>query len=227
MVKVFLSHSSRDKSFVRMLASDLALAEVGVWIDELEIGPGDSILRRISEGLSTSSFVVACLSPGSVGSPWVQQELEIAMTTQIETQTVIVLPILIGAIQKGDLPLYLRPHLYLDFRAATLYDGSFRRLAQKIDSAVNAENTLKVDDNRRGFLVDMAQNADMREWVLDYLIGSALAKPDPSERHWGYIALGQVGGPRACDALRNGLQEKNAFARKGAELALDRLKRIS
>jgi hypothetical protein len=52
MVQVFLSHSTKDKPFVRDLADALeAGGEIKVWLDEREIDYGQNIVRRIQEGL--------------------------------------------------------------------------------------------------------------------------------------------------------------------------------
>jgi hypothetical protein len=50
MVGVFLSHSSKDKPFVRDLANALeAGGEIKVWLDEREIDYGQNIMLKIAE----------------------------------------------------------------------------------------------------------------------------------------------------------------------------------
>jgi hypothetical protein len=50
MVRVFLSHSSQDKPFVRMLADELETGgEIKVWLDE---GGGSLRLREFTGRLS-------------------------------------------------------------------------------------------------------------------------------------------------------------------------------
>jgi TIR domain len=52
MIGVFLSHSSKDKPFVRDLAAALeAGGEIKVWLDEREIDYGQNIVLRIADGL--------------------------------------------------------------------------------------------------------------------------------------------------------------------------------
>jgi hypothetical protein len=53
--RVFLSHSSRDKEFVRTLANELTAAKVHVWLDERELGVGDSIVTGIPKTLNRRS----------------------------------------------------------------------------------------------------------------------------------------------------------------------------
>jgi hypothetical protein len=70
MVRVFLSHSSRDKSFVRELATFLPEpGRIKVWLDEAEIQPGDNIVSKIQGGLD-SEVVLFIMSPDSIASNW-------------------------------------------------------------------------------------------------------------------------------------------------------------
>jgi hypothetical protein len=74
MLSVFLSHSSKDKPFVRELADFLRRdGDIEVWLDEHEIAPGEKIVDRIGEGLA-SDFIWLVLSPDSVDSAWVKEE---------------------------------------------------------------------------------------------------------------------------------------------------------
>jgi hypothetical protein len=109
---VFLSHSSKDKSFVRKLADDLNVCEVDVWFDEWEIELGDSIVQSISKGLDKSKFVAPIISKSFLDSKWATEEFQSALTRQIETGSKVVLPLLI---EKVELPNLLRDKLYLPF----------------------------------------------------------------------------------------------------------------
>nr|WP_285860686.1 MULTISPECIES: toll/interleukin-1 receptor domain-containing protein [Paenibacillus] len=50
-----MSHSSKDKFFVRKLAEKLNEYGVKVWIDEAEIKVGDSSIEKISAGVKDSN----------------------------------------------------------------------------------------------------------------------------------------------------------------------------
>ena len=62
MSGVFLSHNSEDKSFVRKLATDLRRYGVKVWLDEAELKVGDSLVDKISSGISDMQFLAVILS---------------------------------------------------------------------------------------------------------------------------------------------------------------------
>lgn len=111
--KIFLCHSSKDKSFVRRLASDLDLKSVPVWFDEWELQVGDSLIDKISSGITESSWLAVVLSRTSVLSNWVKKELNTALIIELEKKQVFVLPILL---EDCDVPIFLRDKVFADFR---------------------------------------------------------------------------------------------------------------
>jgi len=62
-MRLFISHASEDKKdFVEPLAE--ALRQVyDVWYDKYVLRLGDSLLRKINEGLASCDFGVVVLSP--------------------------------------------------------------------------------------------------------------------------------------------------------------------
>jgi hypothetical protein len=71
---VFLSHSAKDKPVVRPLAERLRADGLRVWLDEWEIKPGDSIPKKIEEGLERSLVLVVCMSARALASDWARLE---------------------------------------------------------------------------------------------------------------------------------------------------------
>ncbi len=69
----FISHSTKDKPFVRKLAADLVASGVKVWVDEQRILVGDSIPEKIAQGLAESDFFLIIVSGNSVNSAWVKK----------------------------------------------------------------------------------------------------------------------------------------------------------
>lgn len=110
--EVFLSHSSKDKELVRWIAVDLTAKGYRTWFDEWEISVGESIPRRISEGLEQSRVVLVCLSPNSVNSRWVEEEWQAKYWDEIQSRNIAVLPVLL---QKCKVPSLLRNRKYADF----------------------------------------------------------------------------------------------------------------
>ena len=112
--RVFISHSSSDKPFVRKLIKDLSQKNTAVWFDERELKVGDSIVAGISEGLKDTDYFIVVLSRASAASQWVKAELNSALMQQISQKGTVVLPVLI---EDCDVPELIRDRVYADFRA--------------------------------------------------------------------------------------------------------------
>ena len=90
---IFISHASEDKNdVVRPLASALKEKGVKVWYDEFELKIGDSLRRKIDQGLSKSRFGVVVISRSFVKKGWTNYELDGLMTKAISGQQIL-LPI--------------------------------------------------------------------------------------------------------------------------------------
>ena len=76
---VFISHASEDKKdFVDEFVAELRKAGVKVWYDTSQIAWGDSLRKRIDDGLTKSRFGIAILSPNYIadGKYWTKEELD-------------------------------------------------------------------------------------------------------------------------------------------------------
>ena len=126
---VFLSHTARDKPFVRRLATDLTAAGARVWIDEAEIGIGDSLIAKIGDGIDDMEYLAVVLSAASVNSAWVQRELDFALNQEIQGRRVKVLPLLLEACA---IPPFLVGKKYADFTDPDRYASSLAEVLVKI-----------------------------------------------------------------------------------------------
>lgn len=111
--KVFISHASADKPFVDRLASDLAQRGISLWYDKLDLRIGDSVPGKINEGLASSKYFIIVLSPRSVSSRWVQEELNAALMRAVASSGTFLLPALY---QDCDIPPLVKHRKYADFR---------------------------------------------------------------------------------------------------------------
>lgn len=140
-VSVFLSHNFQDKPFVRKLAQDLEAHGVKYWLDEAEMKIGDSLIKKIREGIDNVNYFAVILSPNSVNAPWVENELDVAMNLQISGKSIKVLPILL---EKCELPGFLVGKLYADFQAEENYQSSLKVLLNSIGIVFN-KNVLNLE----------------------------------------------------------------------------------
>jgi hypothetical protein len=87
---VFFSHSWQDKEQVRPLAVALRAQGADVWLDEWEIGAGDSLVQKINDGLTDCTVFLVAISTASVESKWVLEELSSAVVKRIEQSAVLI-----------------------------------------------------------------------------------------------------------------------------------------
>ena len=133
-MKLFLSYSHSDKEFVTKLAKDLRDRRVVPWFDEWEMSPGDSLSRRIQEGIEESSLFLVILSSTSLSSKWCQKELDAAEVMEVEKGRKFVIPILY---EKCQLPPFMKAKKYADFSSD--YDKGLKELIKALPIADHRE----------------------------------------------------------------------------------------
>lgn len=74
---VFISHASEDKEAIaRPLYEALKACGLSVWFDEAELTLGDSLRRKIDDGLARCRYGIVILSPRFLEKEWPQRELD-------------------------------------------------------------------------------------------------------------------------------------------------------
>ena len=104
----FFSYSRDDSEFALRLAGDLKAAGANVWLDQLDIAPGQRWARAVQDALNSCQRLLVILSPSSVNSTNVEDEVAFALE---EHKTVI--PVFY---RDCKVPFQLRPFHYVDFR---------------------------------------------------------------------------------------------------------------
>jgi hypothetical protein len=104
----FISYARKDSDFALRLAGDLKAKGANVWLDRLDIRPGQKWDAEVERALNACGEVLVILSPTSVESPNVMDEVAFALD---EGKTVI--PVLYADCK---IPLRLRRLQYVDFR---------------------------------------------------------------------------------------------------------------
>ena len=90
---VFISHASEDKAdIVRPLAEALRAEDLEVWYDEFELKIGDSLRRKIDQGLANSRVGLVVLSQSFINKGWTNYELDGIITRSVSGEQVL-LPI--------------------------------------------------------------------------------------------------------------------------------------
>ncbi len=164
-MSVFISYSSKDSEFVEKLSINLVKNRINVWLDKWAMQPGDSLIDKIQDGLTESSFLLVVLSKNSVASEWCKKELNSGLMRELDEKKVVVIPILL---EKCEVPLFLKEKLYSDFTKD--FDEGFKSLIRPL-SQLSSEHMGRNSDEDR--ITDFAIN-----WGLDKIKGNFLLEID-------------------------------------------------
>ncbi|MEU5259711.1 toll/interleukin-1 receptor domain-containing protein [Amycolatopsis sp. NPDC021455] len=93
MAAIFISHRNADAVLAERLGADLRATGHEVWLDAWEVSLGDSIVEKISSGLSTTTHVVLCFSSSGSASPWMGREWMSALARQLNGEGIRLLPV--------------------------------------------------------------------------------------------------------------------------------------
>lgn len=125
--KTFFSYSRNDSEFVLKLATDLRTAGNDIWLDQLDIVAGKRWDAEIEKALEGAETMMVVLSPTSVASNNVMDEVSYALE---EGKRVI--PILIS---DCEIPFRIKRLQRVDFR------GDYEQALKKLVNALSLKKT--------------------------------------------------------------------------------------
>jgi hypothetical protein len=133
---VFISYSRKDQEFVNRLASDLNEKVTGVWFDQSDIQAGQRWRDQIEQGIRDCKVVILVLSPDSVASQYVKQEINLALEKRKR-----IIPILYRPVNlTGSLKDLVDETQYIDLRHGS-YTDNFQTLVDGLIAAGAARQT--------------------------------------------------------------------------------------
>jgi tetratricopeptide (TPR) repeat protein len=135
----FLSHSSKDKDWVRTLRDGLEQLGLRVYLDEKELEPGRNFVLSLDGGLARSRFLVLILSDHTVGRDWVAWEYTTFMANRGPLGRII--PVRIDPVEL--------PHALLTAQAIHALDRDAGRVARALFDRVGRPEQLPPGDLRR------------------------------------------------------------------------------
>jgi hypothetical protein len=134
-MKVFISHSSRDKWAARRISTDLNNLGIETFLDEKDIKTGESINDKIQDNLSDSDDLLILISPASVDSQWVLIELGGAIALK---KNIIPILLYVGA---NDIPKPISKLLGRDINEIDKY-------YEEIKAKISGKKQLKTKDKK-------------------------------------------------------------------------------
>jgi hypothetical protein len=81
--KVFLSFGWEDRDLAGRVADALQRNGISTWWSEWEIKAGDSLRRKIDQGIGDCTHFIALLTPTSISRPWVQEEMDAGFVQKV------------------------------------------------------------------------------------------------------------------------------------------------
>src|SRR5271166_4889713 len=113
-MKVFLSHSTRDKDFVEKLAAAMTAGGFEPWLCEVDIEKGANFVSKINEGLGRSDVALLVWSPDAAKSAWTEQEWTSLLAQQVEEHKI---RLAIVMLREHPLPPLLRTSNWIEARS--------------------------------------------------------------------------------------------------------------
>ncbi len=90
---VFISYSSKDQAFAERLHADLQSKKVRCWFAPEDLKIGDKFRMKIDECIRLYDKLLLVLSDYSVGSDWVEKEVETALEKERQQKRTMLFPI--------------------------------------------------------------------------------------------------------------------------------------
>jgi tetratricopeptide (TPR) repeat protein len=87
-MKVFLSHSAKDKDFVEKLAAAMTAAGFESWLCEIDVEKNDNFVIEIEKGLVWCDVALLVWSPEAAGSKWTTVEWTSVLHREVTEQRV-------------------------------------------------------------------------------------------------------------------------------------------
>lgn len=146
-MKIFISHSHKDKEIVRRLTNDLRKYDLDVWLDEDLISPGDQWADKINESLDKSDVVLVIMSNNTAESRFQNSEIAFAIASQRKNPSKLVIPVLVD--KRADVPFFLKDVLYCDLSSNEKYDHNLKSLIQTLSKPLESPRNWEDSDLKR------------------------------------------------------------------------------
>ena len=113
--RVFLSYSHEDENVAKIIAERLKNENVDIELPYLlEYKNYESIENYINDAISASDYLIVLLSKASIISNWINLELNMALTKELNSRDITILPVLIG---DCTIPVNISKRRFIDLRS--------------------------------------------------------------------------------------------------------------
>ena len=163
---IFLSYRSAEADFALRLAADLKNAGVHLWMDRLDIQPGDDWNRALVQSLNTCGGLIAIISPGYVSSDYCKREL--ARAGRMRRQ---IFPVLLQPIAETEWPLEIERLQQIDFTGWQDEEQYYDRLKELLWVLHKraSEQTGSAPSHETRYLTTLIAELEARQGVMAYV----------------------------------------------------------
>lgn len=165
-MKIFMSHSSRQKLFVKELRRHLP-ASVGLWIDERELRVGSSIEDELESAIRQScDLFVLIVDRNANQSEWVRKEISWAIEKEKESGHAFLLPIVVEPEAWAEADPRIRDRKFLtladftDENIAAIGRSLTSEIFDWLSSRLQAEKTVSPGQLERKTNAELLKSAD-------------------------------------------------------------------
>jgi HEAT repeat protein len=163
---IFLSYRSIEVEFALQLASDLKNAGINMWMDRLDIKPGDDWVKALTLAVNECAALVSVLTPEYANSKYCQREL-----SRADRIGKPIFPIILRGLADDEWPLQIESQQYIDFsdwRTTETYQKRITELAAALKDHFGSEVTYAPAPETR-YLTKVIAEMETYKGLLDYV----------------------------------------------------------
>jgi tetratricopeptide (TPR) repeat protein len=132
-MKVFISHSSKNKKEAARLCDDLVGKKIKTWLDRDELRGGDPLIDELQEALASSTHLILLWSKPASQSRYVKAEWQAAYNLDK-----VIIP---WMLDRTPLPLFLRSYIFYDTGGS--YAETLGQIIEALGSTAPKKSTAK------------------------------------------------------------------------------------
>jgi hypothetical protein len=124
MAHIFISHSTKDKEYVRKLEAELRKRGFDIWVDDQAIGAGEQWMTKLEQAVNNCAALIVVMTSNSADpNSWVHKEVGTAIKRKKP-----IFPLLLG----GDVFFSLSDLQYTDVTKRQMPPKRFYRTLEKV-----------------------------------------------------------------------------------------------
>ncbi len=163
--KVFLSYSYKDEAVANIIAKRLKNENIDIWSDLLELKDYELIANSINNAISASDYIIILLSRNSIDSNWINLELNMALTRELRSRDITILPVLIGDCK---VPSNLSKRRFIDLRSN--FEKGISKLINQVKLIPEIDFSTLDHNEFESLIIDLLKRLGFKEIEKEFKI---------------------------------------------------------